>query len=963
MRPGEDFMNATPTSPAEGDGLRALHESLGAHFAELRERRDQLAPDAPLFALEHSLSQAELQRLREQVRTAVRRGHLSRSSWLPFVVYAAELGYEYSGDEYWQTFAAKTPGWDEHGKREYIQRNFRSFKDLFGGAEPAGRWARQFTIICWPITHAVLPTDLQRQVARLLFECRSGLTSDLLADPDEFGTYLATQTWRAPDRFRTFAQNTSLLGRVASALLAGDDEPFPFLLDSTLKRIIGDIETERQAQHWLRGAKKAASSVRARGFQRPNQARGRQPDVPGATRAPSLADPELSLRTRGGKWTAFLALPDLSHLAERLPELGNELRNRRTHIAGVGGPPLPRSSLLYPGEQRPLSEWPRTDTALVRLEHGSDAANALLLDQCVLSSKPWLFKVRAPGIATEVRGKSVRPGGEYILLCEHPTAVQLPPWIAKVECGTAGVYSYEMTVLAVLDHGDLAILRALELSSMSEVVARPVGLVPALWDGDGRIEWLAGDTPLLGLAATRAVRTAIISVGKEQHELTWPTGRQEIFIQFTDLAVGVHDVDVKFMFEDDNQIDASGRLEMAVRPQQSRPTSGSSREGMMILATPVSPTLTEVWDGIADVQVRGPTATPVAVKVLLTDRFEKTLARWDGATRLPVGAREWADLLSMQIRNAITRFYDDAECCVISFSHPALGAVSLRCERGFTPLRWVAGEDRRGPFVRLINNSEQTLTLSLFPFGQPYRRLTPVLEEGAHVRAKSGGLVAASAGTASAGVILPPELPRDLRRWKDELAVVPKMANLTRSVDGAQRVLRLANAWQAASLTANIVGRDLRDRVLDAITVALAELIAGGTWARVEQRVASNAAIVSLSDLASAVGKERHQQSLAIELRERMEALAATQPYERVRLFTQALARYARLGPERGDQTAAEFLLRVASRPATVASWAPDDLQAQLKAMLDSPVLLRAARFVVLGVERLTPGGGGWMWE
>jgi hypothetical protein len=238
-------MSAIRTGPATGDGLRALHERLEAHFAGLREQRDRSAPGAPLFALEHGLSETDLQRLREEVRATVSRGHLPRNSWLPFVVYAAELGYEYSGDEYWQTFAAKTPGWVDHGKREYIQRNFRSLQKQFGGAEPAGRWADQFTIICWPITHAVLPTDLQRQLARLLFECRSGLTSDLLAAPDQLGKYLATRTWQAPDRFRTFAQNTSLLGHVAAALLAGDDEPYPFLLDSALKRIIGDIEKQR----------------------------------------------------------------------------------------------------------------------------------------------------------------------------------------------------------------------------------------------------------------------------------------------------------------------------------------------------------------------------------------------------------------------------------------------------------------------------------------------------------------------------------------------------------------------------------------------------------------------------------------------------------------------------------------------------------------------------------------------
>ena len=384
----------------------------------------------------------------------------------------------------------------------------------------------------------------------------------------------------------------------------------------------------------------------------------------------------------------------------------------------------------------------------------------------------------------------------------------------------------------------------------------------------------------------------------------------------------------------------------------------------MILARPVSPTMTEVWDGRADPEVRGPAGTEVDVAVALDDRSHKTLALWRGVTTLPVDAPRWANLFSAKIRSAIENSYDDAECCVITFSHPALGAVMLRCERGFTPLRWAAGKDRRGSFVRLINNSEQTPRLSLFAFAQPDRRLTPVLEQGTYVRAESGGLVVASAGAASAQVILSPEVPRDFRRFQ-ELVVVPRLSNPTRSVDGAAGLIELANAWDTASLTANVVGENLRNKVLVAITVALAELIGGGIWAKVERRVASSAMAVSISELESAVGKDRDQTALAKELRERIEGLAASQPYERVRPFAQVLGRHAHQAGLRGeDESTAEFLLRVASRPATVASRPEQELRAQLKAILDSPVLLRAARFLVLGIERIAPStSGGWTWK
>jgi hypothetical protein len=150
------------------EGLSVLHQRLETHFASLRTRRDEEAgPSYPIFALEHSLPDAELALLTSTVRQAVQRRNLSRAAWLPYVIYAAEIGYEYSGDEYWQTFTARTPGWaDDAWSREYIRTNFNKFASQFGGARPSGAWAAHFTIICWPITHAVLPTDLQRQLVR-----------------------------------------------------------------------------------------------------------------------------------------------------------------------------------------------------------------------------------------------------------------------------------------------------------------------------------------------------------------------------------------------------------------------------------------------------------------------------------------------------------------------------------------------------------------------------------------------------------------------------------------------------------------------------------------------------------------------------------------------------------------------------------------------------------------------------
>lgn len=320
-------MTAAAQTPDGRDGLNYLHERLDIHFKALRVTRDAYASGIPIFALEHGLAETELMLLKAEVCAAVRRGHLPRDTWLPFVVYAAEIGYAYSGDEYWQTFEYETPSWAQHGDRHYIRRQFMIFADTFGGARPSGAWADHFSIICWPITHAVLPTDLQRYLARLLFEYRTALTSELLHDPRELGKRLAGRAWQASSRFQNFAQNTELLGQVPAALLVGDDEKSPYLLDSTLSRIVADLSKEREAGRWLRDAKARATHVRIRGLggMAATQPRGDRERGELAERLPASTDPELSLRLENGSWTAYVEFPDLAALGERLPTAYDQL--------------------------------------------------------------------------------------------------------------------------------------------------------------------------------------------------------------------------------------------------------------------------------------------------------------------------------------------------------------------------------------------------------------------------------------------------------------------------------------------------------------------------------------------------------------------------------------------------------------------------------------------------------------
>src|SRR5690606_12603192 len=151
------------------------------------------------------------------------------------------------------------PGWTLNGRRDWIRDAFVAFQRKFAGAKPSGPWAEQFSIIAWPITHAILPRDLQQQLARILYDLRHSFSAELFDDPQRLGDFIGARSWNASARFKNLVQAPALVGQIAAALLLQGREGFKALLDpTTLKRIGGDVDRERRGRDWLRGARRAA---------------------------------------------------------------------------------------------------------------------------------------------------------------------------------------------------------------------------------------------------------------------------------------------------------------------------------------------------------------------------------------------------------------------------------------------------------------------------------------------------------------------------------------------------------------------------------------------------------------------------------------------------------------------------------------------------------------------------------
>lgn len=939
-----------PSAPLEV--LSDLHARLDTHFRDLRTQRESLGGNARVFALEHDLQETDLDSLKSSVQYAVEHGfcdHYRHHAWLPYVVYAAEAGYDYVGNDFWPSFERLTPGWKSFGRRDWIRERFVKFALDYRGAIPQGGFAENFTIIAWPITHAVLPVYLQRYLAQLLYEFRMGLTTRLLQQPEELGEQLAARTRTYTERFRIFCTNTSLLGHVATALLSGEGESPPYLQRATLLRLVGGLEQEREARLWLQGARAAASSVRARGFQ-PSPARAGGSDN-GGDRLPIPADPRLVLRRTERGWRAYAQLPDLSGLDHRLPHVYDQLRTRRARVEGADDTIMARGRLATLGQEVRLSRWPRSDRPFVELEDGEQDVNSLLRDQVQISRGPiWLFKQRAAGLATEVKSRLVHPGNTYYLVCDttwHPTAI---PGVTPVRSDIAEVSVVKLSVPENLTDEDCAALVGAGLSVQSDVAIRPVGIAASLWDGEGSVEWMAGEPGLVGIRAEHLPTRVTLNMAGERCTLDWPADQQELFLSLEDLPIGEHELRVCLAGGDLRAL-VEGSLFISIRDPEVGPDSAQAGAGIRLLTSPPRPSMSELWEPDA-VAIAGPEGVRVDLAVILRSETGQEIAKVQTQARVPVSGSDWLQVANhFRSEGSFKNNFDLAESLLITVSKAGVGHASLTADRGFQPLRWRVIRERGRSQAHLIDRTDAgTTRVELFRVERP---LVPEAQTAEDVSAPaSGGLLRASAARGIDATILLPPTPSEMLGS----TVRPDVQTTGRTSADLWRLVEGHHLWANADLPGDPFAQYQRDRVLEAIAQTLMSLTCGPEWSGAELRLATaDDPLESLyDDMRYAIGDSREHLQLGRTI---------AQSFWKWQDPASLLAGFAEVSRAawRSSGLQSRVLLILASNPGQLAAILPIDQRDNLlRKVLTSPALLRAARFAVIGARLNHPQQADW---
>jgi hypothetical protein len=976
--------------------LNEFQTRLESRFAEISHNRSSRGLGHSVFALEHGLNDSEMAQMQSLLRDRIHTLGLLGDYWLPWITYAAEMGYSYSGNEYWHTFEFKTPGWDNR-YRHKIRDWYERFAREFNGVRPSGDWASHFSIIAWPINHAIIPQDLQRFLARVLYEARHDIAL-LLDDDVRLGQRIAAWADATSDRFRQFVAQHRLVGQIAAALLlVGEEDTSGLLTKDTLQRIRTDLEKEISSRNWMKAARQSVNQFRRFGLKAPN-AGGPPPSPPAPTppaaqkrRAP-LA-PQLVLEPQGAHtWAVLLQTPDLTGLFEQYPSYRDQMSVLRCKIPSAKDGFFP-GGFLNTSRRVPLQSLPAAAQPLVRFERPTSDIERIFNAEFVLRPLPArLFRISTDNVGVEVKSPVVRTGGRYVLLTPTGQRPECSLFLAAaVNC--SGVFATEF----VVSNANAATLLEPILRKFSIFVDRwlsvqPVGLPPKLWDGQGAGRWLTTDEPILEISSSLLISEFKLTLGDNLPtvlEVPKTATDRRAFIQFPALPRGDHVLKISGRQSGDTDFRSLGRLDIGV-DDPAVWVPGTARGVLEAVVAPANADLDELWSCRATLQVSGPPSHAITPIIELLDGQDRVLGVPLGLPplRLPVEPAAWAAhfRLHAQSHTAIERHYDAAAAARLTLKTSDIGEIALRFERRLTRLRWRVVGNNGVVRVQLIDHHGGVAPrVAFMPCATPTLRIAlanPQSDDPIECRAP--GLLVATVDSDRDSLVVAP-LPKTDMQLNDIRGAIPIVQTPTRELKMLVEFLGLIEAWSDARLPGSSFAAIRRNVVLQELHRAFFGALCGEPWQKAEIEAEGIVSGLPAQTASSDDQAQRFFKRLGRDLdrttdsRRMIDGLLRDAP-DFIEQNTQErvdhLVPYLRsLLPDLDVPLVVEFALRLASTPEAVSGWAGPRLSSLLSLMLGRRWLIKACRFVTLAVHweavsrgqdpplRTVPIYGGWQWS
>lgn len=927
--------------------LADIEADLRSHFGQLAEIKKARGASHPVFALEHGLGPEQRTALGVLLGASLKKlGYLSDTYSVSWVVHAAERGYTFDGLEYWDSFAAATPNWYAYGNREYLRDLFRQFQKKYRGVRPSGAWSKHYGYICWPITNALLPRDLQTQLARALYSLRYRLASSGPLTDEQLGDMVALHAENPTSRFTWFLQDRQLVGWIVRALLeteAGDEAAIE---QRTLQRVIDDVRSHGVTKAWLSEVQRIYTKYRTKLSTFHTQPLS-QPAASGSTGSsqistgvePSSLAPVLSLRRASSdSWAVQVRIPSFRTLIDSNETFVDHIQSARARIPSHGPALFPASALLSnQGLLRTLKTWPAPRKCLLEFDKKNATFDGIVTPDCqVKPSTLWLFKVRDDGVARQILGTSVRPGEKYIAVSPDLARVQFLGSPVKLEC--TGAHATWFDVPKLVTDALQARLRQAGLSATYSVIVEPAGLLPRGWYGQSLGEWLTTETPCFSIQRDHEFDSCQLKVD-DGPWLTLNFGAHaKAFVAVRDLSAGRHAITVVTCRADPQG--AAKEQRRSVLPIQVRAphpwTPGSlSASAMLVTCTPGAPTLHDFVQGRVELQAEGDPSRMVTVSLdLLDDSGRPCRSIQVCRQHLPLSLDDWqqaagAVLMLQKGTEELDLLAPGGGSLVIDGEDLGHRRIALRHVP--QPLRWLYCKTKGATKLRLVNDSEANdLIVQRFDFSTPMQgeSLDPGSLDELFVVEQNDGLFLARGGEFEGGVIV------SQRSTTHGLSALGIQFHPTAFGGPLAAVFQAFERWFDAR-PCDPLSRHRQHLVLRALHRNVLSRAAGSNWLRLEDQLAREPSDVDWDRLEVAV--DRYSYGIALGRLRQKHLSNEVQAHA-------AYVEVTRVSRISGDPNAAELAWRLATGLEHLADADRQRLAAGLNESLS--IMTRGARLV-----------------
>lgn len=921
--------------------LAGFQQRLSDQYARLRDLR--ASENYPVYAIEHGLTAEEvstaLSLLNQEFRVSAR---ADDKSWLVWCAASAEVGYRYDGMEYWDSFRQAVPEWlDRNRDRNIIREFYRKFATMYRGLTPTGLWAKQFPIIAWPITQAVLPKYLQRHFTSHLFDLRHLLVKGGELTLEEIGDLLSDRYVGRSSLFEGFLQQKPLTSRFVMAL--GTEE----LADAVapiekpvLQRIVADIDALGSVGRRLREAQRVLRDARFVNSYRPGFVQHHKPQGAKEPTSERVEFPRLVARPRDDEtWALSLSLPDLSTPLKNAGVTARDMEQARMRFrscsAASGWIPA-RALLAYNGEaEESLDSYPIETINVFTFDRPIETVTKVLEGRLSFAAQDVrLLKIRVDGTACELSGRYVRANHSYVIV----TTATLPEtFIAGLGLTPLSVkappaHLWRLDVPALLDSSKIAALASLGLGYRLGIRVEPVGLSPRWNTANDAVTFLDSEFPLFCISSEVSVREFVVRLDQSPPLRVAPSTSGATLICLGALPIGTHHLSVSALGVANGGDIASEILSIDVRSATPWQSSVGEKAGIAMKLDPLEAAFDQFLDRSARLRIIAPPRRNLDLNArfygLSGEMFrEEALGRY--AT--PINGNKLSEAIAQKLGSeSQLANVERAARIELTISLDEFGSGCVAFEKPVEPVRWQRLDDRK---VRLSDDTGEDAPLVVekyeleavdVPAGIEYGQAI----EGFELHGKGGLLIATHNGRPYDAIVTATQ--RNLSTFND-LGMPAKMSGATLH---PRQIIKTVKRWNAARRLMGPMAFLARRNAIKVLERALCAALCGDEWVASIDRVM--AGTLHAGKLYGHIWESRGFGSGLATFAWRYEA------DER-----EALAEFFRLVKVYklpADQTQCALALRLAFSPSTIRS-AELPTDETLAVLRSEPGLLRGAYF------------------